>query len=105
MEGNQKGVSSELKVVGHDAEFRFEGACPYCGGDLIYRIDGGYEDTENPGLWIPEVSSECVTSPDLDSDEFDEWLEAHSVMPYVHQLPVDQRIQKQIALEYRVADD
>jgi len=33
-----------IKTVPEDKEFKFKGLCPYCKGDLTYRVTGWIED-------------------------------------------------------------
>ena len=44
----------------------------------------------------------CSTEPDMeDEDEWNDWFNNHSEMPYVHQLPVDESVKKFINSKYR----
>lgn len=73
--------------------------CPYCGGNLVASVSAW---TLQGDGWIAEtIEVECQSEPDLDSDEWDDWLEGHSDMPYVYWLPVVNTIEKAINLKYR----
>ena len=87
-------------IVPEDMEFKFKGLCPYCKGDLTYRCYG-WEKDEN-GLWMADsFDMDCSTEPDMESEEWEYWMDNHSEMPYVHQLPVDERVKKFINSKYR----
>ena len=64
--------------------------CPICGEALTVDIDEWeqYED----GTWGASetgVHCSCITEPDFDDDNYDEWLNHHFNMPYVDWLPID----------------
>lgn len=88
-------------VVPENKEFRFKKLCPYCKGDLTYTCNG-WEQDEN-GLWMADsFDMNCSTEPDMeDEDEWNDWFQSHSEMPYVHQLPVDEAVKKYINSKYR----
>lgn len=90
-----------FSIVPKDKEFKFKGLCPYCQGDLTYRCNG-WEQDDN-GLWMADsFDMDCSTEPDMEvEDEWNDWLYNHSEMPYVHQLPVDERVKKFINSKYR----
>lgn len=71
--------------------------CPYC--DAALRVSAN-SWTEQRGIWIADgIDVHCTNEPDIDSDEWGAWFGCHSYMPYVYQLPVDNRIM--VWLEYR----
>lgn len=88
-------------VVPEDKRFIFEGMCPYCGGNLTYTCYG-FEKDEN-GLWMADsFDMFCSTEPDMeDEDEWNDWFNNHSEMPYVLQMPVDEAAKKYINSKYR----
>ena len=89
-----------MKLVPEDKEFKFKGLCPYCGGDLTYRCNG--HEQEDDGTWIADsFDVECSTEPDMEDEEWEYWLDQHSDMPYVNQLPVDEAVKKWINERYR----
>ena len=91
---------SKFKLVSEDKEFKFKGLCPYCGGDLTYHCEGWEQDDD--GTWLADcMQSECSTEPDMDSEEWEDWMSQHSDMPYVNQLPVDERVKDWINKRYR----
>lgn len=93
-------VIGGFSIVPEDKEFKFKGLCPYCQGDLTYRCNG-WEQDEN-GLWMADsFDMECSTEPDMESEEWEDWMDNHSDMPYVHQLPVDERVKASINKRYR----
>jgi hypothetical protein len=93
-------VIDGFSIVAEDKEFKFKGLCPYCQGDLTYRCNG-WEQDEN-GLWMADsFDMECSTEPDMESEEWEDWMDNHSDMPYIHQLPVDERVKASINKRYR----
>ena len=80
--------------------------CPYCGGLLVAQPESWIESSK-PGLWVAEfANTQCTTEPTIDEiegdyDDWIEWINQHTVMPYVYWLPVDQRITKWLAHHYR----
>lgn len=88
------------KIVPADKEFKFRNLCPYCGGHLTYHAEG-WEEDEDGLWWAYSLASECSNEPDIFSEEWDEWLRIHSDMPYVHQLPVDNKVEEWLKERYR----
>jgi len=41
------------------------------------------------------------TEPDIVSDDWDDWWETHNEMPYVYQLPVDEKIKSWMYKRFR----
>ena len=81
--------------------------CPYCGGKLAASFTGWTEagpstSSGEPGGWIAdEVSLDCETEPEIDSDEWDDWWSSHSEMPYVYMLPACQKVEAWLKEHYR----
>lgn len=97
---NKGAVSGSFSIVSEDKEFKFKKLCPYCNGDLTYRCNG-WEQDDN-GLWMADsFDLECSTEPDMESEEWEEWMQQHSDMPYVNQLPVDEKVKQYINGKYR----
>lgn len=94
-------VSGSFSIVPEDKEFKFKKLCPYCNGDLTYRCNG-WEQDDN-GLWMADsFDMECSSEPNMDEeDEWEEWMQQHSDMPYVNQLPVDEKVKRYINGKYR----
>lgn len=101
------GSSDVVRVVGRsfifvpaDKTFTFKGLCPYCKGDLTYHTEGW--EQQDDGTWTANcLQSDCSTEPPIESDEWEDWFAGHSDMPYVYQLPVDQKVEKYINKRYR----
>ncbi len=93
--------SSSFTIIAFNHQFKFKSLCPYCKGDLTYECDGWDEDDN--GQWESDgsFSIDCSTEPDMDSDDWEDWMQSHSEMPYVHQLPIDISVQKWINSRYR----
>jgi len=90
-----------MKIVSENKEFKFKGLCPYCNGDLTYRVNGW--ERQEDGTWKADSfdTVECSSEPNMDSKEWEDWMNQHSDMPYVYQLPVDERVKKWINERYR----
>lgn len=87
-------------IVSEDKEFKFKNLCPYCKGNLTYRCNG-WEQDDN-GLWMADsFDMECSTEPDMESDEWEDWMQQHSEMPYVYQFQVDEKVKDFINKKYR----
>lgn len=88
-------------LVEEDKEFKFKELCPYCKGNLTYRCTGWEQD--HNGMWMADhLDCECSNEPSMDNeDEWEEWLQQHSKMPYVYQLPVDIQVKEFINKKYR----
>lgn len=96
-------ITGKMQIVSSYKVFKFKGLCPYCGGDLTYRCTAWVQDDN--GHWKSDGSFDfsCSSEPDIDSDDWKEWEAIHTVMPYVHQLPVDVRVTEWINERYRFA--
>lgn len=65
--------------------------CPYCDARLSAQATA-WEQLRS-GRWVPEeIMTFCASEPPIDSDEWEKWWDIHRVMPYVYQLPVDEKI-------------
>jgi hypothetical protein len=66
--------------------------CPYCDGTLTVYFEGWEQNKD--GSWsVDMIHTDCDSEPqDMKSIEWEGWLQQHSDMPYVYQLPVDERI-------------
>ncbi len=73
--------------------------CPYCDAKLTATFES-WEKQEN-GIVGTSPVLECETCPDIDSREWDSWLDVHTDMPYVYLLPVCQKVEKWINERYR----
>jgi len=86
--------------------------CPYCTEPtpLVARMVGWEEANRRRGLWrVSEIELECTSEPELFDDEprmavrdeWEEWMNIHSYMPYLYWLPVDLRVLSWINELYR----
>lgn len=76
--------------------------CPYCNATVSAQCTAWSEDPDQPGRWEPEtVEVECDSEPDTDGDDWPEWDARHSVMPYVHWLPMTEQVERWIRRGYR----
>ncbi len=93
-------VSPQFVLVDCGKEFKFRKLCPYCEGNLTYKATEW--EKQDDGTWVAtSFDSECSSEPDIESDEWEEWMNIHSDMPYVNQLPVDMAVKEYIEKKYR----
>ena len=92
---------SNFKIVPEDHPFVFKKLCPYCKGNLTY-VCNGWEQDDN-GLWMADsFDMECSKEPNnVEAEEWEFWIQQHSEMPYVYQLPVDEKVKAFINRKYR----
>ncbi len=102
---------NEYKIIPHDSIIQIPetvAVCPYCGGKLTVKLD---EWTQNDdGTWIADDTphTECQKEPDMTgadnvgvSDDWGEWDDNHSIMPYVYLLPVQLKVGRWINENFR----
>lgn len=71
--------------------------CPYCKATLTAWCTAWSEDPTDSGRWEADtVEVECDAEPDIDGDDWPEWDARHSVMPYVHWLPMTRMVERWI---------
>ena len=93
-------VIGSFIIVPQDKEFKFKNLCPYCKGKLTYTCNSWEQDDK--GLWMAEgFNMVCETEPEIDSEDWEDWFQSHCEMPYVYQLPVDERVKDFINNKYR----
>jgi len=75
--------------------------CPYCKTKITISPDGWVE--EENGFACDSFTSWCENEPEIDAgdDEWEAFLQSHGDMPYVYQLPVDQKIEAWLKSMYR----
>jgi hypothetical protein len=76
--------------------------CPYCGAKLTVTCDGWVKG-EDGAFQADSISVDCIEEPDMEVhlSEWQAWLECHSDMPYVYQLPVDEKIRAWLNANFR----
>lgn len=79
--------------------------CPYCDTKLTASFTGWSEADDGSGWIADEVTLDCETEPDMDSDEWEDWWASHSDMPYVYLLPVCEKVKTWVNAHYRFDDD
>ncbi len=66
-------------------------ACPYC--ETLLTVTPEQWVQRDDGTWACDgFHDQCETEPDIDTDEWEDWFSAHSVMPYVYHLPVQMKV-------------
>jgi hypothetical protein len=93
---------TDYKIINSDAILDIPtdvAVCPYCGLKLTAQFTGWFEDTT--GYIADEVSLDCESEPDFDDDNYDDWLDGHSEMPYVYWLPACKKVESWVKKNYR----
>jgi hypothetical protein len=83
--------------------------CPYCDGDVPLYAECESWHQRDDGTWEADgIRLECTSEPELEEgcdeateDAWQDWLDAHTVMPYVYWLPVDRRVLSWINKNFR----
>lgn len=87
------------------APLRIKARCPICGAGLMLDAGAATELDDATGEWIAtEIELDCESEPDIDSDEWKEWLRWHYRMPYEDWLPLEQRILIAVRRKYYFAN-
>lgn len=73
--------------------------CPICDADIWIDDISEWECEDGKPV---EISVDCVTEPDIDSDEWQDWFAQHWSMPYVDWLPVSTRVLRWFQRHYKV---
>lgn len=100
-----RGIPETFAIL--DTEARLQIAkevqtCPYCDGPITLYFEEWEEDEKHAGLWLTgRAKVDCDDEPDMDSDEWENWFQRHSDMPYVHQLPVELLMTEWVNARYR----
>jgi hypothetical protein len=100
----EKGQTMSFEILDPDKTIDIPAevaVCPYCKTKITISPDGWVE--EEDGFVCDSFTSWCETEPEIDasSDEWDKFLYSHGIMPYVYQLPVDQKIEAWLKSRYR----
>lgn len=75
--------------------------CPICKAEVVLHSIDQLEQLRR-GMWIAsEVAIGCVTEPDIESEEWEDWMAAHYSMPYVDWLPLEVAILRWVRRRYR----
>jgi|GEM_PF-6715462 hypothetical protein len=72
--------------------------CPICDANIVIEE---VHEWECEGGKPVGISVQCVTEPDIDSDEWWPWHNHHWSMPYVDWLPVNNRVLRWFQRHYR----
>ena len=86
--------------------------CPICGAEVVideiyeWYVDESMTHNGRPLLEAGEtgIGVNCITEPDIDSDEWEGWFNHHWSMPYVDWLPVEHRVREWLNANYRFED-
>lgn len=82
--------------------------CPICWDVLFIDECSIWTEDESGQMRIhleeSSISVDCVTAPDIGSEEWDEWFRGHWSMPYADWLPVEQKVKAWLARELENPD-
>lgn len=96
-----------IQTVAPDADIRIPASvavCPICGSEVVVEIEAWEQNDD--GSWQAGESGtycNCITEPDMDGDEWEDWFRGHWSMPYVDWLPVDEKVKAWLDRHYRFA--
>lgn len=75
--------------------------CPICGSEIKFVEINEYE-TETGKVVDTGFHVGCITEPDFDDPDYDDWLNGHYSMPYVDWLPVEIIVYRWLSANYRL---
>jgi len=93
-----------MQTVATDATIELppKAKCPICGEKVVFEGTHCWERDDADGTWYAtEVSINCVTEPDIDSEDWEDWHNGHWNMPYVDWLPLTQAVLVWLKRNYR----
>ncbi len=73
--------------------------CPICDAEIVVEEISEWECGSGKPV---SISIDCVTEPDIDSDEWPDWHNEHWSMPYVDWLPVENVVVRWIQENFRM---
>lgn len=74
-------------------------SCPICEAPIEVEFDE-YQKRED-GTWeCTRAKPNCTTEPDIDSPEWDDWMNGHWSTPYVDWLPLEISLTKWVNQRY-----
>lgn len=78
--------------------------CPICGNKLTLEI-GEWEQNDD-GSWqaADSLYVSCVSEPDIESNDWNDWFNSHFSTPYIDWLPVQERLHSWLEKNYRFAE-
>lgn len=81
--------------------------CPICNDTIVIEDIDEWQDLE---MGIGRVTESglhvtCVTEPDIDSDTWDDWFNAHWRDPYTDWLPIRKKVYRWFDVNYRLKLD
>jgi hypothetical protein len=78
--------------------------CPYCQAALTAKAWEWEEESE--GVWTAmSIEVDCDDEPDMDSDEFNGWVQTHLQSPYDYWLPMLEDVEQWINEHFRFKED
>lgn len=75
--------------------------CPICDAALS-PVEVNEWTQRKDGTWVAVgISFDCVTEPDIDSDDWWDWFHGHWPTPYIDWMPLEHRILEWLQKHYR----
>lgn len=77
--------------------------CPICGAAVVIDDIDEWEQNDDGSWQVSEtgVHVTCETEPDFDDDSWEDWHSGHWSMPYVDWMPMQEKIYRWLAKNYR----
>lgn len=98
-----------MQTVAPDATIKIPptvAVCPKCGAEVVLELEA-WEQLDD-GTWAASddgLHVNCITEPDIDSDDWEEWHDWHWDMPYVYWLPIQMKVYRWLRRHYRFQVD
>lgn len=94
-----------MKTVTTDATIELPphlAKCPICGAKIYIDDMTAWTKDDLDGTWYAvEVSIQCETEPDIDGEDWWDWMNGHWSMPYVDWLPLTEQVLAWLKANYR----
>lgn len=68
------------------------GRCPYCDSSLVIASVDGTSQGDDGSWYVDHMTVDCLAEPRVNSPAWRTWFDAHSMLPYVHMLPVELKV-------------
>lgn len=75
--------------------------CPICKAAIVVDEVSEWEEDDEGLMQARTVKINCITDPDIESDEWEDWFRGHWSMPYVDWLPLEETVTQWVNERYR----
>lgn len=93
-----------MQTVATDATIELppKAKCPICGAKIYLEDVTAWEKDDTDGTWYAtEISIQCETEPDIDGDDWWDWMNGHWNTPYIDWLPLTEAVLMWLKKNYR----